>query len=688
MPSDADRLSPVTLYPRLYRGDTCLRVALVGQHNSGKNTIFQAVASTRYRTGKLSGTNKTYAECPVQIGVDEMHLVELPALHTLRGLSGADLESLKYLLWGDERPPVSRHERNDPPPPFPRPDVLIHVIDASVLGRSLELTLELLELGLPVVVALNMMDEARRKGVVIDVDALSARLGIPVIPTVALKGHGLANLFDQVLATARRAICPLPQPIGSPLQPWLQQMRHILYGSDTCAEHTRTTFNLPADFLLMQLLEQDPYLSREVASHCPELLPAITTLHQSAAGKLCRPLPVEVEADRHQRAISMFESATTIVHRPPATTEERMDMFFLHPRWGLFGSLAVFAAILFLVFEVSATLDALSAARLSAWVSEWHPQTALAMTGRAVVDGLIGLIGIVIPYMIPLVLMLVLLEESGIMQRIAFVVDRFFHAVGLHGKVAVPFLLGLGCNVPAIAATSSLCHGRDRVIASLLITFIPCSARSAVVLALGAKYLGAGGVFALFLLNLLIIALLGRLLSHHYPEMSPGIIQEIPSYAWPRWRQVISGTWQRTSDILTIVTPLLIAGSIILAMMQFAGMDQWINTLLTPVTGWILGLPVAMGVPILFGVLRKELSLAMIYQALGTFEIEPLLDHVQIATFLVFLLFYIPCVSTFAVMLKVIGRKEAIFSIILSIGVALMAAACVRIVLTLCRPLF
>ncbi|TLS66943.1 ferrous iron transport protein B [Mariprofundus erugo] len=688
MPQVFDTTHPLTFHRRLYRGDSRLRVALVGQHNSGKSTIFQAVASTHYRTGKLSGTNKSYAECPVQIGADEMHLVELPALHSLRGLTGADLEAMKYLLWGDERPLVSRHEQHDPPAPFPRPDILIHVIDASVLGRSLELTLELLELGLPVVVALNMMDEARRKGVVIDVEALSARLGIPVIPTVALKGHGLATLFDQVLSTARQAICPLPQPIGLPLQPWLQQMRHILYGSDACAEHTRTAFNLPADFLLMQLLEQDPYLGREVASHCPDLLPAIEALHKTAASELSRPLATEVEADRHQRAISMFESVATIMHRPATTTEERLDMFFLHPRWGLFGSLAVFAAILFLVFEVSATLDALSAARLATWISAWQPETATGIIGRAVADGLIGLIGIVIPYMLPLVLMLVLLEETGIMQRIAFVVDRFFHAVGLHGKVAVPFLLGLGCNVPAIAATRSLCHGRDRVIASLLITFVPCSARSAVVLALGAKYLGAAGVFALFLLNLLIIALLGRLLSHRYPELSPGIIQEIPAYAWPRWHPLLAGTWQRTSDILTIVTPLLVAGSIILALMQFAGMDQWINTLLTPVTGWMLGLPVAMGVPILFGVLRKELSLAMIYQALGTFEITPLLDHIQITTFLVFLLFYIPCVSTFAVMLKVIGRKEALFSIILSIGVALIAATCVRMLLTLSSPLF
>ena len=278
--------------------------------------------------------------------------------------------------------------------------------------------------------------------------------------------------------------------------------------------------------------------------------------------------------------------------------------------------------------------------------------------------------------------MLVALEESGIMHRIAFVVDRFFHAIGLHGKVAVPFLLGLGCNVPAIAATKGLSSGRDRVVSSLLITFVPCSARSAIVLALGAKYLGATGVFLLFALSLLVIAILGRLLSHRYPEISPGLIQEIPAYGWPKMKPLLHSTWSRTSDILTIVTPLLIGGSVILALLQFMGADTAINAALAPITVWALGLPAVLGVPILFGVLRKELSLVMIYQALGTFEVGQVLDSIQISTFLVFLLFYIPCISTFAVMLKVIGRKEAFFSIALSIGVALIVALIVRFSMT------
>ncbi|MDX8403231.1 MAG: FeoB small GTPase domain-containing protein, partial [Mariprofundaceae bacterium] len=141
-----------------YRGKNRLRIALVGQPNSGKSTLFHAVASTSIDRGQLAGTDKAYKRCTVQIGMDEAELVDLPAIYSLHNLKDDDLEGLKYLLWGDSRPLVSMHEGDKPPAPFSRPDILIHLMDASTLERHLELTLELIELGLPVVIGLNMMD--------------------------------------------------------------------------------------------------------------------------------------------------------------------------------------------------------------------------------------------------------------------------------------------------------------------------------------------------------------------------------------------------------------------------------------------------------------------------------------------------------------------------------------------------
>ena len=360
----------------------------------------------------------------------------------------------------------------------------------------------------------------------------------------------------------------------------------------------------------------------------------------------------------------------------------RLDELFLHPRWGLAGSIAVFAAVLWVVFSVSAWLDAMTTVRLVEAVAPWQPASTAGVVGRAIVDGLIGLTGIVIPYMIPLVLLLVALEHTGIMHRIAFVVDRAFHRIGLHGAVAVPFLTGLGCNVPAIVNAARVTEGRERFIASVLITFVPCSARSAIILAVAGKYLGATGVFAIFAVSIVLIALLGRFLARDVARLGPGRIQEIPPFAWPRLPALLRETWLRSRDVLTIVMPLLVAGSVVLALLQHAGADGFLNAAMSPVTATMLGLPVVLGVPLLFGVLRKELSLLLIFQALGTLEIGSRLDSVQMMTLLVFLTLYVPCVATFAAMTRTIGQRQALYSVGISVAAALAVSVAVRLAMT------
>jgi len=661
----------------VFRGEKHLRIALVGMPNSGKKTLFNAVSATSVHTGELTGTDRTYGECPVQIGFDEARLVVLPSIQSLNNLPHEDLVALQYLLWGDQLPLVSAHEQSAPPAPFAPPDVIIQVVDATALERNLELTIELSQLGKPMVLALNMMDEAREKGLHINSRTLSEQLGIPVVPTVALMGHGISDLFTAAANAVREGEYPHPQPPSEHIVKSLRPLSTALHDPEL-----QKAFCVPYSFLVMQVAANDSYFMDELGQHFPDRLPELLQVRLEAEQTLPRPLREELHADRHHRAATLFEAATRL--GPPQHVRGWrywLDELFLSPHWGLLGSLGVFALVLFVVFEGSTYLDSITAAKLIDWISVWQPDTTGGVVGRAVADGLIGLVGIVIPYMIPLVLLLVWLEEAGIMQRIAFVVDRGFHKIGLHGGVALPFLLGLGCNVPAISGAAAVASGRDRIVASLLITFVPCSARSAIILAIGGKYLGGIGVFAVFMLTMIVIAVLGRLLTRRYPETGPGQVIEIPDYAMPTASALVRKTWMRTSDILTIVTPLLVGGSIVLALLSHIGADNAINTLFTPVTSWWLGLPVVLGVPILFGVLRKELSLLMIYQALGSFEIGAYLDWVQIMTFLIFLTFYVPCVSTFAVMLKTIGRKEAFFSVALSVGVALLISGVIRLVL-------
>ena len=661
----------------LFRGERRLRIALVGLPGCGKSAVFRAVAAASVATGALGGTRRAYDECAVAVGLDEARVIALPGLRSLRDPEPADRAALKYLLWGDERPPVAEHEPEGLPVPLAAPDVIVQVIDATALERHLELTLELLQLGRPLVIALNKMDEARDRGLHIGTRVLARHLGVTVVPTIAVMGHGIRQLFAAAVEAARQGVCPLPPPPGPHLHDVLRRLSGPLLAREVLGG-----FRVPLHFLVTRIAEGDRYFLDELRKHFPEQSGAVQRVLAEAGRALPRPLREELHADRHHRAAIAAEAAM----RPGGERERRswryrLDELFLSRQWGLAGSAAVFAAVLFVVFDVSAWLDSMTSARLAVWASAWQPQSTAGVIGRAVADGLIGLVGIVVPYMIPLVLLLVALEQAGIMARIAFAVDRGFHRLGLHGDVAVPFLLGLGCNVPAISEIGARSRGSERVVASLLVMFVPCSARSAIILALAGKYLGAAGVLALFVLAMLVIALLGRLLRRRYPASGPGQIQEIPPYAMPRWRPLVGETWLRTRDILTIVLPLLVGGSIVLALLSHVGADRALNTLLTPVTLWWLGLPAVLGVPLLFGVLRKELSLLMVFQALGTMEIERYLGAAQIFILLLFLTFYLPCLSTFAVMLKTIGRRDAMYAVSLSLAVALVVSGAARLAL-------
>ncbi len=673
--------TPVTVSPLVgpgLRGSRRPRVAIIGHAGAGKHSIFRAASSTATRHERLAGLGPAYEECIVEVGIDQISLVELPSIDGFHRLDDEASVVLKYLLWGDRWPAIARHETHQPEHSFAAPDVLLVVLDATALARDLELAQELMLLGKPMVYALNRMDEARARRQFLNVRTLSAKLGAPVVPTVAHMGIGLADLFGAVVRAARdagAARAQLATCLPSPhIQAQLPGIAAIARDAEVAA-----AFAVPETLLTLQLAENDGYFAQELLEHFPARHAELLAARAAADAALPRPLADEIHADRHHRAAVCHEDAS----RPGQEGEQPRwqrwaDDLFLHPRWGFVGTLAVFALVLFFVFEVSAMLDGLTVARLIDWAAPWQPTDLTGVVGRAILDGFIGLAGIVIPYMIPLVLLLVLLEETGIMHRVAFVVDRGFHRLGLHGGVALPFLMGLGCNVPALAATAAVTQGRDRTVAALLITFLPCSARSAIILAVGGKYLGGLGVFGLFMLAPVVVSLVGKLLKRRYPETTPGMIQDIPPYAVPTLRAVLANTWERSRDIVTIVLPLLVAGSIILALLAHFGADAWINFLFTPVTVWWLGLPAVLGVPILFGVLRKELSLLMIFAALGTQDLASVMDTTQIATFLVFLTFYVPCVSTFAMMLKLLGRREAFYSVMLSIGVALVIAAAVR----------
>jgi ferrous iron transport protein B len=320
---------------QLYRGKQRLRIALVGLPNSGKSTLFSAVSATSVHAGELTGTDRAYGECRVQIGLDEADLIDLPSIPSLHHLRHDDRVALQYLLWGDQRPEIAAHDSAAPPAPFSPPDVIIQVMDATALDRHLELTMELSLLGLPVVLALNMIDQARTKGLHINTQRLSKLLGMPVVPTTALMGHGIAELFKTAVTAVRENVCPLPQPLSQHICEALKPL-----GTALNTPAIQQAFHVPHQLLVMQIASGDEYFLDELQQHFPSLVANVTRLREQAELQLPRPLAEEIHADRHHRAATLHE-AVSRVGDPHTGRGWRywLDELFLHPPFGLLGSL-------------------------------------------------------------------------------------------------------------------------------------------------------------------------------------------------------------------------------------------------------------------------------------------------------------------------------------------------------------
>jgi ferrous iron transport protein B len=320
-----------------------------------------------------------------------------------------------------------------------------------------------------------------------------------------------------------------------------------------------------------------------------------------------------------------------------------------------------------------AGFDAISKLLSSALAAD----TLLFKIAKGLIDGIAGGMAIVLPYLLPFLFGLGFLEDVGYLPRVAFLMDALMHRLGLHGKAIVPFILGYGCNVPAVMSTRLMEDKRDRFLAAALATLVPCAARLAVVFGLVAFYLGPTVALVIYLFNLFVIALTGRALSRLMPEDSPGLILEMPTYRLPTLRTIFNKTWFRVREFVVEAWPLLIGGSVALAMFNFLNITPFFDVLVRPFT-WILGLPMQTGVPLIFGILRKELSLVMLRQALNVADFSVALSAVQMVTFTVFVVFYIPCLATLAVLRRELGTRAMLLIAALTVFIATLAALLAR----------
>jgi len=561
-----------------------MRFALIGQPNCGKSTLFNQVAGYKAETGNFSGTTVTFTESKVRLNGKVIQLVDLPGTFTLMGTNKAEEEVMRFII---------SHEV----------DAIINVVDATHLTQSLELTLELLAVKRPLVVAMNMMDEASRLGLNIDGRALMSKLGVPVLPLVASRGYGVKTLFLKTMESAQLTIS------GRDLS---------LVGHDALQRHM-------------------------------------------LAGELA-----ETIVSQGVRRVSW---------------RDRLDDILLHP---VVGFLAL-VVILFIFFQIVYGLGRIIETPLLAVFNAISSQTANLFGASSfwgeltvgIVQGVSGGIAIVLPYLIPFLFGLGVLEDIGYLPRIAFLMDGLMHRLGLHGKAIVPFILGYGCNVPAVMSTRILEERKDRIIASTLAVLVPCAARLSVVFGLVAFYLGPLWALGIYLFNMFVIALTGRVLTRLLPEDTPGLILEMPTYRIPTFKNVVNKTWFRVREFIVEAWPLLIIGSAVLAGLTYFKFSPAIDWMVRPVT-WSLGLPTETGVPLIFGVLRKELSLLMLRQALGVNDFSSALAPSQMLTFTVFVVFYIPCLATLSALRRELGWRSMLAVSALTVVIAMAAGLFVR----------
>lgn len=637
-------------------------IVFCGQPNSGKSTLFNAIAGYKAETSNFAGTTVEHTHSKVSFKGNLLNIIDLPGTYSLNPSGEVEKVALRHLF-------------------VEKPDLVVNVIDASILGRSLEMTLELIELGYPMVVALNMMDLAEKKGVEIDAAKLERLLGVPVMPTIATRGRGIKELLEAVMATLGKKRSLGPIKLSKDVEDKVIELEELIPPHFPVVANKR--------FTAIKMIETERLVFNKMLKEInPSLKKSLDEIRKELEMQHNAPAYEVIAAERHHLAFKIFEESCRVTRRKKIDWLDRVDDVVMHPLLGYIILLGVFLAFFFVIFKVGNPLEELLLNPLNSlrsYLSVHMGKSLLFYLAEGLIQGIGGGIAIVLPYFIPLLFLMSLLEDIGYLARASFLMDTFMHRIGLHGNSVSPFILGFGCNVPAVISTRILGSRRDRIITSLLIPFIPCSARTTIILALVAFYLGPFWALGFYIFNILLVGVLGRILSFFFKQPSPGLILEIPTLKLPSAKNMAKKTMVQLKAFVKFAWPILIAGSVVLALMQYFHLDKYVNLVLSPLVGRALGLPEELGVTLVFGFLRKELSLVMMLQALGVSyqELMSAITYQQLVIFVVFINFFIPCLSTVAIIWKEIGRKIALLSVGLNTAVAVVISLVIRLILKL-----
>ncbi|WP_242337700.1 MULTISPECIES: ferrous iron transport protein B [Anaeromyxobacter] len=546
--SAAPKLSPVSAeHPGAARSIT---IAVAGNPNSGKSTLINAIAGSRLHVGNWPGVTVEKKEAAFEHEGRRLRLVDLPGTYSLSPYSQEEIVARDYLA----------HER---------PDVIVNVVDATNLERNLYLTVQLLELGIPVVMALNVYDEAQAKGHRIDVRGIEARLGVRVVPTSATRKQGLEELLGAVVATADRShvrtIAPLSY--GPDLDGATAGVARALE-----ERHPELTARLPARWLALKLVEGDARVLEETGLERDALVAAPLAHLVAAHGD-------DVEAIVAEARYGLAAGLTREVLERPSLQKteltERIDRVVLNRFLGIPIFLAAMWLVFKLTFDLSAPfgdwIDAMTSGPFKRWAAVLlgaigAPGWTVSLVNDGVIAG-VGFVLVFVPVIFAMMFFITFLEGSGYMARAAFVMDKAMHAMGLHGKSFIPMVLGFGCNVPGVYATRTLESGRDRILTALLIPLMSCGARLPVyVLFVGVFFPQRPGtvIWSLYVIGIALAITMGVVFKKTlFRGEAPAFIMELPPYRMPSLRSLCLHTWEKGKHFLTKAGTYILAVSVI-----------------------------------------------------------------------------------------------------------------------------
>lgn len=655
-----------------------LTVAIAGNPNSGKTTFFNALTGARQHVGNYPGVTVEHKSGRAVAAGREVNLIDLPGIYSLAPRSPDERVAHDFLF----------HRS---------PDAVIDVVDAGNLERNLYLAVQLLESGVPLVIALNMADLARQKGVTIDLAKLSQLLGCPVVETVACRGQGVRQALEAAIAQARQKTAPRIR-YGDDLESEIQQIVQSLRGEEAALNGHSLRW------VAVGLLEGDGLREGLVFNLCrdPEAIldrarKARRHLEQTRGDQI----PILLADARYGFVSGALRECLSAGAERQREKSERIDDWLTH-RWI---GLPIFFFFLWLLFKATFALGEVplraietALAALSGWLAAALPPGGLqSLLAEGVVAG-VGSVLTFLPNILILFLGIALMEDSGYMARAAFLMDRAMHRFGLHGKSFIPLLIGFGCNVPALMATRTLEHRRDRLITMAAIPFMSCSARLPVYLLLiGAFFPGPRGATVLFALYLLGIALaaatafaLDRLV---FREEAAPFVMELPPYHTPTGKGIVIHMWQRAFAFVKKAGTVILAATVVvwflchyprpqaqsLERLRGAGeaalaaatlknsyaarLGRAVEPLLAP-----LGFDWRIGTSLLAGFAAKEVvvsTMATLWssggQSEGGFQLrqalqrDPLFRPPVALALMVFTLLYLPCLSTFTMLRRESG---------------------------------